>query len=204
MPHYSFTNVTPPAEEPLTTAEAKKHLHIATGITVHDDEVANLVKAARGIFEKETRYQCVASVDDYTFDDFPDDEGAIYIPRWPLDTFASIKYQDTDDAEQTYDSANYVVNAGEIPPRITLAKGVSAWPAVRDGTSGSVVMRMTTGWADEATVPEDVKSTLKIILGHLFENREGVVAGVSVTELPWGIDRLLDTFRAGDHFHCYG
>lgn len=40
-----------------------------------------------------------------------------------------------------------------------------------------------------------IKAGILLILGHLFENREDVVAGVSVAQLPRGSQHLLTPYR---------
>lgn len=44
-------------------------------------------------------------------------------------------------------------------------------------------------------VNASVKAAMRLILGHLFENREGVVAGVTVAEVPMGVYALLRPYR---------
>lgn len=46
-------------------------------------------------------------------------------------------------------------------------------------------------------VNDSIKTALRLLLGHLDENRESVARGVSVTELPQGAELFLLPFRVG-------
>jgi Phage gp6-like head-tail connector protein len=46
-------------------------------------------------------------------------------------------------------------------------------------------------------VNDGIKTALRLLLGHLDENRESVARGVSVTELPQGVEFFLLPYRAG-------
>lgn len=44
-------------------------------------------------------------------------------------------------------------------------------------------------------LPPAVRQAVLLLLGHFYHNRESVVAGVSVSELPQGVKFLLSTYR---------
>lgn len=46
-------------------------------------------------------------------------------------------------------------------------------------------------------INDAIKAAVLLTLGHLYANREDVVSGVSVSQLPNGADRLLQPYRAG-------
>lgn len=47
------------------------------------------------------------------------------------------------------------------------------------------------------TIPDDVKSAILLLMGHLFENREAINVGNIVTKLPLGYEDLLWPYRTG-------
>lgn len=55
-------------------------------------------------------------------------------------------------------------------------------------------------WADsessEVPVPPSVRAAILLIVGDLYENREGAIVGVSRTDNPT-VDRLLHFYRVG-------
>lgn len=48
---------------------------------------------------------------------------------------------------------------------------------------------------DGIVVVDEIKSAVLLMVGHLYSNREDVVAGVTVTQLPNGAQWLLQPYR---------
>jgi uncharacterized phage protein (predicted DNA packaging) len=43
--------------------------------------------------------------------------------------------------------------------------------------------------------PESLKSAMKLLIGHLYANRESTIIGVSVSELPMASEYLMNPYR---------
>jgi len=125
-------------------------------------------------------------------DAFPG-RGAFQLPRSPLITLDSIKYDDEDGIEQTLGASVYGVDSvGEMPARIWL-KGGESWPTTYPDALETVRVLFTAGYGTAgADVPASIRAALLLLLGNLFENREAVVTGTIVTDLPFGVRALLD------------
>lgn len=57
------------------------------------------------------------------------------------------------------------------------------------------------GWletklADMAEVPADLKEAIRQLVGHLYENREASLVGISADELPLGFWDIVNQHRA--------
>ncbi len=50
----------------------------------------------------------------------------------------------------------------------------------------------TAGVTDEWSAPEDIKQAVIMLVGHWFENREGVVVGTITTDVKLGVEALID------------
>lgn len=131
--------VTPPTAEPLSLAEAKRHLRVTDA--AQDVLIAALISAVRGAVESKTNRQIVASRWKYVLDAFPGPslygvpagrafslpDHAILVPMAPMLQVASINYLDTGEVQQVMPAADYVVDpSGEIA-RITPVFG-KIWP----------------------------------------------------------------------------
>ena len=125
-------------------------------------------------------------------DAFPG-RGAFQLPRSPLITLDSIKYDDEDGIEQTLGASVYGVDSvGEMPARIWL-KGGESWPTTYPDALETVRVLFTAGYGTAgADVPASIRAALLLLLGNLFENREAVVVGSGATNLPLGVRALLD------------
>lgn len=202
--------VTPPAFEPVTLAEAKAHCRVE----VDDDDayITSLIAVARLMAETIARETFAATTYDYFLDGFPGFGGGyssrrireqgegpgwlptssdafIRLPRPPLVSVESVKYHDPAGVLTTIDPASYVASAG-VGSRIQPLPGY-AWPVALDRLD-SVVVRYTSGRADAAAVPANARHAILLIVGHLYENREGTTsAAIGMKPIPLGVEALL-------------
>lgn len=49
--------------------------------------------------------------------------------------------------------------------------------------------------ADMTTVPGDLKEAIRQLVGHLYENREATLVGISAEELPLGFWDVVSQYR---------
>lgn len=197
--------------EPVTLAEAKLHLRIDTP----DDDtlITALIAAAREFAENSTRRAIVKSRFRLGLDRFPRlrpgtrlwDGGCfsasvsyregleIHLPMSPCLAVETISYIATDGSSKNLAPSDYKLDAVSEPARIGPAFG-KTWPATRAEISAVEVI-FTAGY-EPGTVPEGIKSWMKLRIGALYENREEIAVGnrVVVAELPF-VDRLLDPYR---------
>ena len=187
---YTLKLVTGATTPVVSTADMKLHLRVDN--TTEDTLIATLVTAATRLSEAQTRRAFLSQVWEMYLDCFPADDVYIALPRSPIITLDSIKYQDEDDAQQTFADSNYKMDdITSAPPRISLKKD-SSWPDTIDEL-GVVVIRFTAGYGTAATsVPAEAIAAIKLIVGNLFENRENVSVGAAANEIPWTARTLLD------------
>jgi uncharacterized phiE125 gp8 family phage protein len=182
--------VTPPAAEPLTLAEAKAHLRVDSAS--EDDLITGLIKAAREWCEEYQNRAYITQTWDLCLDAFP--ESPSYLPKPPLQSIASFKYYDKEGTEHVFDAADYVVDTAGFKGRISLAYGKS-WPSVTLQPMNGVVIQFVAGYGDAVTdVPERIRSAIKLLIGHLYENREATSIK-ALSEVPFAIYALLGLDR---------
>lgn len=114
----------------------------------------------------------------------------------------SVSYVDGNGTTQTWSSALYRTDipAGPTagPARLTpIYSGV--WPQTQ-GVINAFTVRFTAGYGTTAaSVPYDIKAAIKLLIGHLYANREAVNIGNIVTPLPLGVESLLWPYK---YFAC--
>jgi len=175
--------ITPPTE-PVTLADARLHLRVTD--TAEDTLISALITAAREYCEHYLQRAVGAQTLELALDEFP--EGAIELPMGPVASITSIKYIDENQAEQTLSGSAYTLDdysekSWAIPAYDT------EWPETLEAAN-VVKVRYVAG-----STPSAVIAAMKLIIGHLYENREQSIVGVSITELPLGVKALLDTKR---------
>jgi uncharacterized phiE125 gp8 family phage protein len=180
------TVVTPPAEEPITLAEAKLQCRV-TG-TVEDSLIESKIKEARETFEAEANVALVTRTLKLTVDGFG--PAPIRLPFPPTASIASVKYIDADGVQQTLAGTEYMLDGARLPAALRLAYGKS-WPTVR-AQPGAVEIEFSAGYGSAAAVPELAKGAIRLLVGHLYANREAVTTGTITSETPLGYQRLLN------------
>jgi uncharacterized phiE125 gp8 family phage protein len=107
----------------------------------------------------------------------------------PIVSVDQIQYIDGAGTEQT----PAIVDFARIALNEQLAPVTSPWPATADG-EGVVEITFTAGYA-VGLIPADLVQAARLTLATFYANRESVVVGVSVDELPLGFVRLCAPYR---------
>lgn len=173
-----------PSIEPVSVIDIKEHCRID-----NDDEdmlVESYLKAARRWCEDFTRRSFINTTWVAKLDSFPG--WVIEIEKCNLQSVTSVQYVDTAGATQTF--SNTLVDTHSKPARITPAYGYD-WPSVRDQMNAVTVSFVAGYGATAATVPDSIKSAIKILCAHLYENREPVVTGTIISPVPFSVESLL-------------
>lgn len=184
--------ITAPAEEPISIAEVKRHLRV----DIEDDDVLimQLITAVRTHVEQHIlRRALVTQTWDYYLDAFPA-SNQIVIPMPSLQSVTSISYTDANDVTSTLDASSYVVDTVNEPGRVML-KASASWPSTTLAPLNGVAIRFVAGYGLAAAVPQMIKQAILLTIGDLYENRENIVVGTIVTELPIGAKLLLWPYR---------
>lgn len=168
-----------PAEEPVSLAEAKLHLRVDDA--TDDALIGALITQARERAERVTGRALVTQQWRQTWDTWP--AGGILRPRRPpLVSVQSVSYLDDAGARQTVDGADYLITTDTAPGCIQPAWGL-AWPACR-AVAGSVRVDYTAGHGAAAAVPASIKGWIKLAVGAWYGQREAIITGTIVTDLP--------------------
>lgn len=191
---------TAPSSEPITLAEAKTHLRITHGL--EDDYINLLIKVAREKFEKDTERVCVQTtyelyLDSLTYNDqFNCDVVLFKCPIISVDEVAVL----ADDTTSTYtpiSSDTYKSDVKGEPGRILF----STFPDYGDQMN-AIRITFKAGYAplvesvtDLTKVPEQAKQAMKLLIGHFYENRQNVVTGTQVNEVPMTYQYLMEQFK---------
>jgi uncharacterized phiE125 gp8 family phage protein len=190
--------ISPPVTTPVTLAEAKAHLNYVD--SDRDTTIAAYIAAATASCEAFLGRALIDQTWDLVLDAFPADSAhlEIKIPKPPLIEVTQIAYDDGNGDEQIIPSGNYYVdNVSEFG--WVVPQGGLSWPTTLDAIN-SVRVRFRAGYQDTNSpagnaVPDDIKQAVLLTIGHFFENRETVVVGTVVYQLPWGTEPLLRQHR---------
>ena len=176
-----------PAYEPVTLLEAKEHLRVTD--SNEDDYITSLIQVAREYCEKyEHRAYCLQTVTVH-YDSFG---SKMLLPMNPAISIESITYIDSAGDTQTLDTSLYELDNYSCPAFIYPAYNAS-YPSVRDITNTITVTYLAGYDSDPSNaedVPERIKHAIKLIIGHLYENREETTEK-SLNTIPMSAKNLL-------------
>lgn len=184
--------ITAPATEPVSVAEAKAHLRVE-----HSDDdtlIGALITAARQSAEHELGRALITQTRELVLDTFPAAEIDLQLPD--VQSITSVKYIAADTAtEVTLASTDYSLDADSTPCWLLPAYTVGDWPSTLD-TANAVRIRFVAGFGAASDVPAAIRQWMLLAIGTLYAQREAVVAGAALAELPRGYTGgLLDAWR---------
>lgn len=175
-----------PASPIVTLDEAKTHLRVDH--TDDDTYITALVDAAISVAENYTERSFFTQTWTLKLDDFPTDY--IELIRGPIASVTSVKYYNSDNTLTTIDSADYRVDTYSTVARI---EHTDTWPTTYDRIDAVEVVFVAGQLV--ADVPDDIKTAVKLIVGHLYQNRQDVITGTQVNQIPMGSRYLLDPYK---------
>jgi len=190
----SYQIVINPSEEPITLAEAKEHLRV--DFSDEDTYIGTLITTARKYCESYTNKVFITQSWRQNLDTFP---RVIKLKVSPVVSLTSLKYYDTNETQQTLTDNSDNFQKDFLSDCGSLHEGlVNAWPSVGD-TINAIEIITVCGYGAASSVPAEIKHAIKLMVSHLYENRDSVnvvVGGLAMQiELPNAVKHLLSPFR---------
>lgn len=193
--------ITDAASEPITLNQAKLWLKIDTSPpTAHDDDsiVEALITAARKAVENEINRPIGEQTFEVGFECF---ESAFEFPMPPLISIVSIKYtledgtigviEDLEASPAVASTVDYDLETSRERGAIYL-RSDQTWPTDTLANGYPVRIRYKAGYT---SVPAPIIMAMRFLIGHLYENRELIVAGTSVVQIPMTLKYLCQPYR---------
>lgn len=191
---YSLTVKTAATVEPLTLAEAKMHLKVEDDANDEDALIQDLIVTAREWVENYCRRSVASRTYELRMDNWCT---PIRLPRGPVTSLTHIKYVNSGGTLTTLDADQYQVDLYSTPPCIVPAYGV-VWPTVKSGEINAILIEYVAGYATVNGFPKAIQSAMKLIVGHLYANRELVVEKQTF-EVPFAVKSLLAPYEVRDY-----
>ena len=115
---------------------------------------------------------------------------AVYVDQDALESAVVAAPALFSSARQAYDAALSAGRQVEDPFERTMALTAAAERFLEASTSSTMVHR-------GMVINSAIRAAILLTLGHLYENREDVVVGLSVAEMPLSAKALLRPHRVG-------
>ena len=173
-------------DDVITIAELKAHLRVT-----HTYEDA-LITALRSAAIEWVESHCNIKLRSYTCRGYLPGFYNSYIPLGPVTSISEVKYQTT--ATKTYadlttlNAANWYSDEISQPARIAFRD----YPHVYEYALTPVVVSFTAGYT---TAPEPIVQAIRLLVAHLYDNRQEEIIGSITARLRFGLEALLNPFR---------
>ena len=180
--------LTPPAQEPLSLADAKAFLRVA-----HDDDdgvITSLIAAARGHVEAQARCLLINQTWRYVCDAWPQ-SGRITPRMGPLQSLVAARVYDANGESRLLDAGLFVID------RAAGAVSAPMWSLPQPGRAhGGVELDLLYGFgAAPANVPELLRHAVRMLVSHWYDNRGLIAIGQSVAMMPSTVTAMIASYR---------
>lgn len=181
----AFVVVTPPAEEPVSMAEARAQCRVD-----HLDEdllIQGLIVSARQLVERETQRSLVSRTLRASFDRFPAAGGAIELTGGPVTAISSVAYTDDAGEAATLTSDDWIADLTADVGRLWPAYD-TVWPTARR-MPGAVQVTYVAGYAASDDELQKLRQAILVLIGAWYDQRDGE------RPIPPAAQRIIDDFN---------
>ena len=189
VPYGKLVLKTGPATTAISLAEAKAFLRVDSDYDDDDSYITSLIGVATNVVEQFTRRRLITQTYNIYYDEFPP---YMDLQVGNVASVTHVKYYDTDNTLQTLDTSQYDVDIRVKPGRIYQAEDGN-FPDTYE-RANSVEVEFVVGSA-ASDVEDAIKQAMFIVIGRYYENRQDVVMGTQVNELPLMVEHLLTPYR---------
>ena len=185
----AYKVITAATSNVLTTSEVKNHLKVDT--TADDTLIDNLIIAATNSCQEYTnRFFITTEITQYG-DNWSDVSELFKSPVQAA--LFNVKYWDTAGVLQTLGTTKYTLDNVSQPARLVPAPDES-WPSIIDGLN-AIEVNYKVGVDSADDVDNAIKQAVLLTIGHWYQNREAVIVGRQVNEMPMSAKYLLDQYK---------
>lgn len=196
----------------VSVADLKTHLRIDSGFTDDDTYLETLIESAQNVIEtyinRAITTQTLSLYLDrlpfysdlklqegiFTAPDLEYNSNYIVLPKPPVASVTAVYYYDDSDTQNTFSTAKYYVDTISDQARIVLRTGES-WPTVTETRNANAYQVLyVAGYGGASDVPPPIVHAIKLLAGHLYENREAVTS-LSVNSIPYTIGAMLQPYK---------
>jgi len=189
VPYVKLVLKTAPTSTVISLSEAKAFLRIDSDYDDDNTYITSLINVATQVVEEFTRRRLMTQTYNIFYDEFPP---YIDLQVGDVASVTHIKYYDADNTLQTLAASNYDVDTKVRPGRIYESED-GDFPNTYERPNAVEVEFIVGGTASD--VPAPIIQSIYIIVGRYYENRQDVVMGTQVNELPLMVDHLLTPYR---------
>lgn len=178
-----------PTGTPVSLTQAKLHCRIDH--SEEDDLLIGLIAAAVSMVEDYCGRALMEQTWRLTLDEFAD---RIVLPRGPVQSITQFTHLDSEGNTQAVASDLYKLDL-DADPQVVLLEPQQQWPGV-GGYAVPISITYVAGYAEAENVPAAIRQAILMLVANWYSNRETLLTGSTVAEMPLGTMALLQNHRA--------
>lgn len=173
---------------PVSISDLKAYLRIDGN--EENDLLDSLIRSAVDWVENYTRRALITQTWQVELPRFPWKDH-VHLPWPPLQSVESVVYTNFDNQELDFEAFT-----ADLHRNTAVLNYGCTWPAAVLAPVDPVVIEFVCGYGDDAKdVPAAIRNAIKLLSAHLYENREPVVIGSTISRIPFTIEALLGPYR---------
>ena len=182
--------ITPSYKDPINEDDLLQHLRLIPEDEQERKYMVDLMKSAVAYLQQDTGYLLGQATYKLTLSDFPDDE--VSLPLIPVQSISQVLYytSKTDTSTLTQNTDFWFVSHD----RSASLHPIDSWPSVYDRPDG-VQITFVAGHQKIEDVKENALQAIRFLVGHWFENRQAVVTGPIVNDVPFTYSALANQLK---------
>jgi len=161
--------------------------------TDDDPYILSLYRVATDRVEKYCNRKLMQQTWYAYFDEWPMGN-SFELPYAPLNALSStstgIVYYDQDNSSTLPDSSTYTQDTVSVPGRIVINNNAD-WPTDTLHNKNPIRVEFIAGYGKSSDVPEVFIQAANVWCSDMYENRESIVVGQSVSPIPMAVESLL-------------
>lgn len=111
----------------------------------------------------------------------------------PVQSVTSVKYRDRDGYVQTVSAGVYRLHGATSWDPVVSPRAGENWPEAKAGDA-CIRVEFVAGFGSSASgIPAEILQAVRLLVAHWYVTREA--AGMSMSELPFGVPELLQPYR---------
>lgn len=183
--------VIPPADSPVSLAEAKANCRVDAQNTDEDGLISSLISAATSMLDGYSGIlgRCLVT---QTWEVTTDSVTRCIRLPFPA-TDVVIEVRDSSGGSDTVLASNYSLLQDERGSYVRFNDDYS-YPSDLAEVA-AVRIEVEAGYGDPADVPAAIRQAILLLVAHWFANREAVNVGNITSALPFAVDALITPFR---------
>jgi uncharacterized phiE125 gp8 family phage protein len=191
---YQFTDRAAHDELVVTLAEMKTHLRIEQSFTEDDDYIEALILAAQTEVESITWRYLNENTVSFSDGAWPEDN-IIYLVRGPVWKVESFTYKNTDGDDVAMSTGvDYNFDIYNEIGRVNLITRPTLNTEVLNPITITYKTRFNVN-DDSNIIPQSIKTAIKLMGAHWYENRQDVQVGQSVADVPKTSEWILNPYK---------